>query len=238
VVLILAALALWHIARFVLEGLPLAEVASAVGRGAVTMLRVLALIALASLIWVPIGVWVGTKPRVARVIQPVAQFMAAFPANLLFPVAVSGIVAFRLDPNVWLSPLMILGTQWYILFNVVAGASALPSELRDVGTGLRVAGWLWWRRVGLPGVFPYYVTGAITASGGSWNASIVAEAASWGDQRLQAYGLGAYIARATQHGEFHRVVLGIAVMSLFVAIINRAFWRPLYHHAERKFRLG
>jgi NitT/TauT family transport system permease protein len=238
VVTILAALALWRIVRFVLEGLPLAEVASAVGRGAATMLRVLVLIALASLIWVPIGVWVGTKPRLARVIQPVAQFMAAFPANLFFPVAVSGIVAFRLDPNVWLSPLMILGTQWYILFNVVAGASALPSELRDVGTSLRVGGWLWWRRVGLPGVFPYYVTGAITASGGSWNASIVAEAASWGDQQLQAYGLGAYIARATRNGDFHRVVLGIAVMSLFVAIINRAFWRPLYHHAERKFRLG
>jgi NitT/TauT family transport system permease protein len=175
---------------------------------------------------------------VARIAQPIAQFMAAFPANLLFPLAVSGIVAFGLDPNIWLSPLMILGTQWYILFNVVAGASAIPSELRYVGANLHLHGWLWWRRIGLPAIFPFYVTGAITASGGSWNASIVAEVASWGQDKLQAYGLGAYIADATEAGDFHRIVLGIAVMSAFVIVINRAFWRPLYYYAERKFRLG
>jgi NitT/TauT family transport system permease protein len=157
---------------------------------------------------------------------------------LLFPIAVSAIVAFRLDPDIWLSPLMILGTQWYILFNVIAGAAAIPAELRDVGTNLQVRGWLWWRKVGLPAVFPYYVTGAITASGGSWNASIVAEVATWGDVRLQANGLGAYIAVATEAGDFHRIVLGIVVMSSFVVVINRAFWRPLYWYAERKFRLG
>ena len=237
VVLILAALALWLITRFVLEGLSLSEVGTALGLGTVTLVRVLVLIAVASLIWVPIGVWVGLRPGLARIVQPVAQFLAAFPANLLFPVAVSAIVAFALNPDIWLSPLMILGTQWYILFNVIAGASALPSELRDVGTNLRVRGWLWWRRIALPGVLPFYVTGAITASGGSWNASIVAEVASWGDQRLEAHGLGAYIARATEAGDYHRIVLGIAVMSLFVVVLNRAFWRRLYWHAERKFRL-
>ena len=236
--LILAALALWQIARFILAGVSLSELASAIGLATATMARVLVLIALASLIWVPVGVWVGLDPRLARIVQPVAQFLAAFPANLLFPVAVSAIVALRLNPDVWLSPLMILGTQWYILFNVIAGAAALPSELRDVGVNLRVGGWLWWRRVALPGVFPYYVTGAITASGGSWNASIVAEVASWGDHRLEAHGLGAYIARATEAADYHRIVLGIAVMSLFVVVINRAFWRPLYWRAERKFRLG
>jgi NitT/TauT family transport system permease protein len=233
-----AVLALWHVMRFVLHGLSPSEVAAAVGLGAATMARVLVLIALASLIWVPVGVWVGMRPQVARIVQPGAQFLAAFPANLLFPVAVSAIVAIRLDPDIWLSPLMILGTQWYILFNVIAGAAALPAELRDVGTNLRVGGWLWWRRIALPGVFPFYVTGAITASGGSWNASIVAEVASWGDRRLQAHGLGAYIAEATEAGDYHRIVLGIAVMSLFVVVINRAFWRPLYWRAERKFRLG
>jgi NitT/TauT family transport system permease protein len=237
-VLVLAALALWRIAAFILAGVSLSEVASAFGSATVTMVRVLVLIALASLVWVPIGVRVGLSPRLARIVQPAAQFLAAFPANLLFPVAVSAIVAFRLNPDIWLSPLMILGTQWYILFNVIAGASALPSELRDVGTNLGVGGWLWWRKVALPGVFPYYVTGAITASGGSWNASIVAEVATWGDHRLEAHGLGAYIARATEAADFHRIVLGIAVMSLFVVIINRALWRPLYWRAERKFRLG
>jgi NitT/TauT family transport system permease protein len=151
---------------------------------------------------------------------------------------VSAIVALQLNPNIWLSPLMILGTQWYILFNVVAGAAAIPAELRAVGANLRVRGWLWWRRIALPAVFPYYVTGAITASGGSWNASIVAEVASWGDQHLQAIGLGAYIAQQTEAGDFHRIVLGIAVMSFFVVLVNRTFWRPLYRYAERKFRLG
>jgi len=187
---------------------------------------------------VPIGIWVGLRPATARIVQPIAQFLAAFPANLLFPIFVSAIVAFKLDPNIWLSPLMILGTQWYILFNVVAGASTIPGEMRDVGTNLGVRGWLWWRRIALPGVFPFYVTGAITASGGSWNASIVAEVATWGTQRLQAEGLGAYIAQATDAGDYRRVVLGIAVMSGFVVVINRVFWRPLYGYAERKFRMS
>ena len=126
------------------------------------------LIALASLVWVPIGVYVGLRPRVARVVQPIAQFLAAFPANLLFPVAVAAIVTFRLNPNIWLSPLMILGTQWYILFNVIAGASAMPGEMRHVSNNFHVRGWLWWRKIGLPAVMPFYVTGALTASGGSW----------------------------------------------------------------------
>jgi NitT/TauT family transport system permease protein len=230
--------AVWKIAAFVLQGVALSEVGTAVRLGLATMVRIFVLIAIASLVWVPIGVWLGLRPQAARVVQPIAQFMAAFPANLLFPVAVSAIVALRLDPNIWLSPLMILGTQWYILFNVIAGASTIPRELRDIGANLHVRGWLWWRRIALPAVFPFYMTGAITASGGSWNASIVAEIASWGDTTLKAYGLGAYIAEATKAGDFHRIVLGIAVMSAFVVIINRAFWRPLYALAERKFRLG
>jgi NitT/TauT family transport system permease protein len=238
IVVALSALALWEVSRFVIHDLTLADVGTAFLLGLATFSRIVVLIALASIIWVPIGVWVGTRPRVANLVQPVAQFLAAFPANLLFPIAVSAIVAFKLNPNIWLSPLMILGTQWYILFNVVAGASAIPAELRAAGVNFRVRGLLWWRRIALPAVLPYYVTGAITASGGSWNASIVAEVASWGDEDLQAYGLGAYIAQQTEAGDFHRIVLGIAVMSFFVVVINRAFWRPLYFYAERKFRLG
>jgi NitT/TauT family transport system permease protein len=201
------------------------------------MLRVIVLIALASLVWVPVGVYIGINPGVARVVQPITQFLAAFPANILFPVFVSLIIALKLDPDIWLSPLMILGTQWYILFNVVAGASAIPIEMRNVCANLRIKGWLWWRKVAIPAVLPFYLTGAITASGGSWNASIVAEVASWGDHTLQAHGLGAYIAHATQAGDFPRIVLGIGVMSIFVLVLNRSFWRPLYRYAERRFRL-
>jgi NitT/TauT family transport system permease protein len=237
-ILAAVALAVWQIARYIAEGVSIAEVFTAIALGLATMTRVFVLIALASLVWTPIGIWIGLNPRLARICQPVAQFLAAFPANLLFPIFVSGIVAFRLDPNIWLSPLMILGTQWYILFNVIAGATTLPSELRDAAANFKVQGWLWWRKVALPAVFPFYVTGAITASGGSWNASIVAEVASWGDDKLVAAGLGSYIADATAAGDYRRVVLGIAIMSAFVVLINRTLWRPLYGFAERKFRLG
>jgi NitT/TauT family transport system permease protein len=238
IVVALAAIALWQTMRFVIADITLADVATALLLGLATLTRVVVLIALASVIWVPIGVWVGTRPYATVVVQPIAQFLAAFPANVLFPIVVSGIVAWQLNPNIWLSPLMVLGTQWYILFNVIAGAAAIPAELRAVGANFRVGGWLWWRRIALPAVFPYYVTGAITASGGSWNASIVAEVASWGNVRLRADGLGAYIAQQTDAGNFHRIVLGIAVMSFYVVIVNRLFWRPLYLYAERKFRLG
>jgi NitT/TauT family transport system permease protein len=238
IVAAVTALALWQSASFLIEGITLSDVGTVLLLGFYTLIRVMVLIALATVIWVPIGVWVGTRPYATLVVQPIAQFLAAFPANVVFPIVVSGIVAWKLDPNIWLSPLMVLGTQWYILFNVIAGASAIPAELRSAGANFRVRGWLWWRRIALPAVMPYYVTGAITASGGSWNASIVAEVASWGNEHLEAKGLGAYIARQTDAGDFHRIVLGIVVMSLYVVVVNRILWRPLYSYAERKFRLG
>jgi len=230
--------ALWKTVTFVLGEVQLAEIGRVILYGFFTLLRVAVLIALASLIWVPIGVWVGLRPRVASIVQPIAQFLAAFPANLLFPFVVSAIVLLKLIPDIWLSPLMILGTQWYILFNVIVGASAIAPDLRYAGQNLGVRGWLWWRRVALPAVFPFYVTGAITASGGSWNASVNAEVAQWGTETVRAHGLGAYIADATAAGDFQRNVLGIVVLSLFVVVLNRVFWRPLYARAERKFRIS
>jgi NitT/TauT family transport system permease protein len=214
------------------------DVYEAIGDGFVTLLRVIVLISLATLIWVPVGVWIGLRPKLAERVQPLAQFLAAFPANLAFPVFVLLIVHYKLSANIWLSPLMILGTQWYILFNVIAGASAFPSDLREAAANLQLRGWRWWVKVILPGIFPYYITGAITASGGSWNASIVAEVASWGDTHLVATGLGAYIAQATETGDFPRVVLGIAIMCVMVTLFNRLVWRPLYAFGERRLRLG
>ena len=227
----------WRIYSFVHANLSWSDLAATVGLGVITMTRVMVLIALASLIWTPIGVYVGLRPRLTQIVQPVAQFLAAFPNNLLFPLVVSLIVFWNANPDVWLSPLIILGTQWYILFNVIAGAAAMPKELRDAAENFGVRGWLWWRKVALPAVFPFYVTGAITASGGAWNASVIAEVASWGKTTLHAHGLGAYISDATAAGDFRRVVLGIAVMSFFVVVVNRLLWRPLYWYAERKFRL-
>ncbi len=228
----------WRAYQYLSASLSPSDIATAVGYGFITLLRVVVLIALATLIWVPVGVWIGLRPKLAERIQPLAQFLAAFPANLAFPVFVVIIVRFGLSPNIWLSPLMILGTQWYILFNVIAGASAFPSDLREAAGSFHLEGWRWWVKVILPGIFPYYITGAITASGGSWNASIVAEVASWGDTHLTATGLGAYIATATEAGDFPKVVLGIAVMCILVTLFNRLLWRPLYAFAERRLRLG
>src|SRR3977135_818874 len=221
-----AGYALWRVAGYATASLDRHDVAEAVGLGALTLIRVMVLIAIASAIWVPVGVWIGLRPWAAERAQPIAQFLAAFPANVLFPIAVAGIVYFRLDPNIWLSPLMVLGTQWYILFNVIAGASAFPTDLREAATLYRLRSAQWWRDVILPGIFPYYVTGALTASGGSWNASIVAEVASWGDTKLQAAGLGAYIAEATEAGGHPRGVARIRGRSGFVGAPHPRAWRP------------
>jgi len=225
-----------HLVAFLETSVEYGDIRHVAFLGCVTLARVIILIIVASLIWVPIGVYIGLKPRLAEIIQPVAQFLAAFPANLLFPVAVVLISRYSLNPNIWLSPLMILGTQWYILFNVIAGASAFPNDLREVSCNFRVRGWLWWRKVMLPGIFPYFLTGAITASGGAWNASIVSEVVSWGDQSYEAVGLGAYIAKMTEAGDYPHIALGVGIMSLMVVLFNKCFWRPLYDVAAKKLR--
>ncbi|MHB9839657.1 ABC transporter permease [Paraburkholderia terrae] len=237
IVVLVTAFVVYRVVEYVRTGVTLDEVGHVFVLGLITLLRVTVLIALASVVWLPIGVLIGLRPSLAEKIQPVAQFLAAFPANLLFPVFVIVIVKFNLNPDIWLSPLIVLGTQWYILFNVIAGASAYPNDYKEAAKNFRIRGWQWWRQVMLPGVFPYYVTGAITASGGAWNASIVAEAVQWGDTKLAAHGLGAYIAQYTAAGDYPKIILGIAVMSLFVSLFNRALWRPLYAYAESRLRL-
>jgi NitT/TauT family transport system permease protein len=235
---VMVMLAVWRVALFASHALSWGDVGTALGLGLITLVRVIVLMILASLIWVPIGVWLGLRPVWARRAQPIAQFLAAFPANLLFPPFVLFIVYFHLSPDIWLTPLMVLGTQWYILFNVVAGAAAFPGDLKEAASNFRIGGWLWWRKVIIPGIFPYYITGAITASGGSWNAAIVAEVASWGNTKLQAHGLGAYIADATDRGDMAHVVLGVVVMSGFVVLFNRLLWRPMYGYAQRRLTLA
>ena len=227
----------WAALRYARATLSWSDLSQAAGSGLLTLVRVLVLVALASAIWVPIGVIVGLRPRLTATVQPIAQFLAAFPANLLFPLAVVAIVTFHLAPAVWLSPLMILGTQWYILFNVIAGASAFPSDLREAAASFRVRSPHWWGQVMLPGVFPYFVTGAITASGGAWNASVVSEVVNWGSTTLNGGGLGAYIAQMTRAGDYPRIALGVAVMAAYVVAMNRLLWRPLYAFAQRHTRL-
>ncbi len=206
--------------------------------GAATGTRVIVLIILSSLIWIPIGVWIGQRPRLTQRIQPVIQFAAAFPANLFYPLFVIAIVSFHLNVEIWLTPLMILGTQWYILFNVIAGASMIPRDLCLVADNFGVKGWQWWKRLALPGIFPFYITGAITAAGGAWNASIVAECVSWGDTTLKATGLGEYIQANTINGDFPKIALGTAMMCTYVLLFNHILWRPLYRLAQERFNLN
>ncbi|HMK67460.1 MAG TPA: ABC transporter permease subunit [Stellaceae bacterium] len=235
--LLLAAYALYEVVDFVKSEIVLKEVRDVFLYFCATFLRVSVLMALASLIWVPIGVWIGLRPAIAHRAQPIVQFAAAFPANLFFPPVVYLIKTFSLNPEIWLSVLMILGAQWYILFNVIAGTLALPTDYQYVAGNFGVTRWLWWRRLILPGIFPAYVTGAITASGGAWNASIVSEVAQWGSDKFEATGVGAYIAKYTAVGDFPRIVLGVTMLSLFVLTFNRLFWRRLYSLAEERLRL-
>lgn len=222
----------------VFGALPVSELGHALYAALLTSVRVLAMVAVAAAIWTPIGVLIGLRPGWTRAVQPIAQFFAAFPANLLYPVFVVALVRWKLDPSVFLSPLVVLGTQWYILFNVVAGAAAIPAELKLAATSLQLRGWLWWRTVGLPAVYPYLVTGLVTAAGGAWNATVVSEVVAWGDTRLEATGIGSYIANATDAGDFPRLVLGIGLMSVIVVALNRVVWEPLYRLAVRRYRVG
>ncbi|MTW13640.1 ABC transporter permease subunit [Pseudoduganella eburnea] len=228
VLLVVAIWASYRVAAFIHTEVGWREAASVFGLGLATLVRVTVLIALASLFWVPVAIWIGLRPRYAQKIQAVAQFLAAFPVNLLFPVVVYSVLHLGLNPDIWLSPLMVFGTQWYILFNVVAGASTLSNDLRLAAANLGLKGWLKWKRIYLPAVFPSYVTGAITASGGSWNASIVAEYVTWGKTTLVAHGLGSYVKQMTDAGDFPRIALGIGVMCIFVMTINRFVWSRLY----------
>lgn len=206
--------------------------------GAVTFLRVTALLAVATVVWVPIGARIGLNPRAARIAQPLVQILASFPANFLFPFATYLFIRTGLSLDIGGIVLMSLGAQWYILFNAIAGAMEIPSDLREAMEDLDVRGWQLWRRLILPGLFPSYVTGGITASGGAWNASIVAETVTYGGTTLTATGLGAYIAAASATSDMRQVLAGVLVMSFYVVAINRLIWQPLFRIAQERYALS
>ncbi|HAT8261056.1 TPA: ABC transporter permease subunit [Legionella pneumophila] len=228
----------WFLLKFILAELKVSDIFYVFLLGAATGARVIILILLSSMLWIPVGVWIGLRPRLAQKIQPIIQFVAAFPANLFYPLFVIAIVKFNLSVEIWVTPLMILGTQWYILFNVIAGASSIPRDLYLAADNFGLKGWIWWKRLALPGIFPFYITGAITAAGGAWNASIVAEYVSWGNITLKATGLGEYIQASTTAGDFPQIALGTAMMCVYVLAFNHLIWRPLYRLAEERFNFN
>ena len=209
----------------------------AAGLGLITFGRVLVLLVVGTAVWVPIGVWIGLSPKVTRFAQPIVQVLASFPANFLFPFFTLALIWSGVSLNVGGIFLMALGAQWYILFNVIAGAAAIPNDLREAATNLRLNRVQKWRNLYGPAIFASWVTGGITAAGGAWNASIVAEVVSYGHTTLTAAGLGAYIAQSTADGDFGKTLVGVTVMSIFVVGLNRLFWRRLYDYAERRFSL-
>lgn len=223
--------------HFVLTTVGIAEVGKAFVLGLLTLLRVTVLLIFASVIWTPIGVAIGFNPRLARLLQPVVQFLASFPANFIFPFATLFFIRANINLDWGSVLLMALGAQWYILFNSIAGAMSIPTDLREMSADVGLTGWKRWQKLIIPGIFSAWVTGGVTASGGAWNASIVSEIVSWGQTTLTANGLGAYIADATSAGDWARITLGIGMMSFFVVGLNRIFWRRLYHLAETKYHL-
>lgn len=206
------------------------------GAGA-TFLRVNVALLFASLWTIPVGVAIGFNARLAKFAQPLAQIAASFPATALFPVILLGLMNIGVGIGIGSVLLMMLGIQWYILFNVIAGAMAIPSDLKEVSNLFRFTSLQRWTTVILPGIFPFLITGLITASGGAWNASIVAEYFQLKNKTLVTTGLGAQISAASEHGDFPTLLLATIIMALMVVTINRLVWRPLYHLAETKYRL-
>ena len=202
-----------------------------------TFLRVNLALVLAAAWTIPAGVAIGFNPKLARIAQPLVQIVASIPAPALFPVILLALIKMGGGLGIGSVALMMLGTQWYILFNVIAGAMAIPSDLREVATLFRFTAVQRWRTVILPGIFPYLITGMVTASGGAWNASIIAEYFSLNNHTYQTVGLGAVISAATDSGRFHILLLATIVMALMVVTINRLVWRPLYRVAETRYKL-
>ncbi len=235
--LIIGVLVAWAL-HWIVTTVGLDEVFRAFGLGILTLLRVTLLLLFATVIWTPVGVAIGFNPKLARTLQPVVQFLASFPANFIFPFATLFFLWSHLSLEWGSILLMALGAQWYILFNSIAGAQSIPTDLREMADGMGLKGWQRWKKLIIPGIFSAWVTGGVTASGGAWNASIVSEIVSWGSSTLTATGLGAYIAAATFAGDWPRITLGIGMMSLFVVGLNRVLWRKLYQLAESKYSLG
>ena len=204
---------------------------------AATFLRVNAALAISALWTIPVGVSIGFNPKLARFVQPVAQVMASVPATAFFPILLIGLVKIGGGLGIGSIALMLLGTQWYILFNVIAGAMSIPSDLREVSSLFHFTRWQRWTKLILPGIFPYLITGMVTASGGAWNASVFAEYSHVADRTLQTIGLGAQIDAATDSGRFPILLLATILISLMVVTMNRLVWRRLYRLAETRYKL-
>ena len=210
-------------------------VAGAVGT---TGVRTFSALALAAAWTLPVGILIGRSAVWSRRLQPVVQIVASFPAPMLFPIVTGVLLVLRVPFGAIAAVLMLLGAQWYVLFNVLAGASAIPHDLDEAAEIYAMKGRARWRMLFVPAVFPYLVTGLVTAAGGAWNASIVAETLNWRGATLEAFGVGSLITKATREADFPLLTAGVLTMSLAIVVLNRLVWRRLYHLAETKYSLN
>jgi NitT/TauT family transport system permease protein len=215
----------WPEVRLLLEG------------AVATFLRVNVSLVISAAWTIPVGVAIGLNPRLARIVQPLAQILASIPATAFFPILLIGLIKIGGGLGIGSIALMLLGTQWYILFNVIAGAMSIPSDLREVSSLYHFNRWQRWTKLILPGIFPYLITGMVTASGGAWNASVMAEYSHVKGHTLETIGLGAQICSATDSGRFPILLLATILISFMVVTMNRLVWRRLYRLAETRFKL-
>ena len=202
-----------------------------------TALRVFAALFIAVIWTIPVGVAIGSNPKISALFQPLVQVIASIPATALFPIMLMFILAAPGGLNIAAIILMLLGTQWYLLFNIIAGANAIPQDLKFTANLMQLSTWQRWKTLILPALFPYLITGAITASGGAWNASIVAEYVTFSSQTYSTTGIGALIAQATADGNYAMLLASTLSMIITVVILNRLVWRPLYRTAEETYRM-
>ena len=238
-ILLLASLSVgaWKLVHLI-RGVPLSEWIKIISSAFLTLARVLTATALGTLWAVPAGLAIGLSPRLSRIFQPIVQVAASFPAPMLFPAVIALLKILGVPLNWGSILLMLLGTQWYILFNVIAGSMAIPADLREAARSYSIKGWERFARIYLPAIFPYLITGWVTAAGGAWNASIVSEYVTFKGQVLRAWGLGAYISQAAEKANFSNLAAGIIIMSTIVVLFNRTVWHSCYQLAERRFSLS
>ncbi|MEQ9116515.1 MAG: ABC transporter permease subunit [Rickettsiales bacterium] len=229
--------AFYHVYVYLAQHLKLSDVYETMELGLISTIRIVIMMIITIIIWLPISIYIGMRPKIAKIVQPLALTFASFPANLIFPLCVYYISNHNLDPNIWLSFLLIFSMQWYLVFNIVSGVSAMPDEIKTAAFNLQIKGIAWYRKILIPAILPSFLVGAITAWGSAWNATIIVEFAEWGKTELIAKGLGAYITEATDMGEMAKIILGVAVMVFYVELFNRLLWRPIFNYADKMERL-
>lgn len=234
---IFAGYSLYKVGMFLYTDIPVSEIQHSLYLGFITTIRIIVVMLITVAIWLPISIYIGFNPKFAKIVQPLALTFASFPANLIFPLCIFIIHKYHLNPDVWLSVLLILSIQWYLVFNIIAGASTFPANLKEVVKTFDIKGIKLLFKIITPSILPHFLVGAITAWGSAWNSTIIAEFAEWGTTTLTATGIGAYVTEANNAGDLSKIILGILVMLIYIEFFNRFFWRPLFQYADKMEKL-